>query len=86
MKEMQRGLIQIPLTNPGILPNVISRVCIGLNCSRYIYLSWGCVEDLLVVHYGRVGMHTRWVDAKVVTAQISRLGSTEKRYTEDRIP
>ena len=22
------------------------------------------------MHYGRVGMHTRWLDAKVVTAQI----------------
>jgi hypothetical protein len=40
-------------------------------------LSWGCVGDLLVVHYGRVGMHTRWLDANVATARISRLGSTE---------
>ena len=32
---------------------MILRVSIGLNCSRYIYLSWGCVRDLLVVHYGR---------------------------------
>src|SRR5215469_6500281 len=32
---------------------MILRVSIGLNCSRYIYLSWGCVRDLLVVHYGK---------------------------------
>jgi len=58
----------------GLLPNMISRVCTGLNYSRYIYLSWGCVGDLLVVHYGRVGMHIRWLDTKAdIAFRINRI-------------